>query len=192
MVSKKYIPVAISICVILVVAALFLYHCNDESNEFEICNVDVVAIKDFGVQDVKVGTSTNGSVIIQKTSEKLIIRVVGSLNVGIDDFGGVCFYYGNDMRLSSIVTSYRDDPDSLGVLYGTTFPDKPLGSWISFGRAPVAEPGDGFFEIVFEYEEGKSVDDVESISVGIAVGSCIDASGNRIIGTVFEEIEIRL
>lgn len=192
MISKKSATVTIVICVILVSAALLLYHCNDESDESEVCNADVVAIKDFSVQDVKVGTYTNGSMIVQKTSEKLTIRVIGSLNVANGDFGGVCFYHDNDMKLSSVVTSYRDDPNGSGVLYATTFIDKPLGSWISFGREPVAESGDGVFEIVFEYKGDKPIDDIESILVGVAVGSCIDESGIRIVGTVHEDIEIQL
>lgn len=192
MTSKKSVFVVIIICVILVfVAAISLHHSNNMSDESDICNVDVVAIKDFSVQDVKVGTYTNGSMIIQKTSEKLTIRVIGSLNVGNDDFGGVCFYYGG-MKLNSIVTSYRDNPGSSGVMHGTTFPDKPLGSWISFGRVPADEPGDGFFEIMFEYNGDKPTGDIKSIQVGIAVGSYVDANGYMVVGSVYEEVEIEL
>lgn len=194
MTYKRFIPVVVVICILLiVVAVLLLYNSEDHpDNNADLSNTNVVAIEDFNVQDAEVGSYTDGSVIVQNVSGTLIIRVIGAVNVGDDDFGGVCFYFDGDMELDSIVTSYRDELGAESVMIERIPFDSPFsgGTSVSFGRTPMAS-GDGVFEIVYEYVGNQSIDTIDSVSLAIAVGSYY-IDGTPAVGHVYKTIEIRL
>lgn len=193
MTSKRFVPVVVVIFTLLIVAAaLFLYIGDHSDDSADISNANVVAMEDFNVQDVEVGSFTEGSVIVQKSSDTLIIRVVGAVTVGDDDFGGVCFYFDGDFEPDSIVTSYRDELGAGSVMIERIPFDKPFsgGTSVSFGRTPTAS-GDGVFEIVYEYVGNRAIDTIDSLSVAVAVGSYY-IDGIPAVGHVYETIEIRL
>lgn len=193
MTSKRFVPVVVVIFILLIVAAaLFLYIGDHSDDSADISNANVVAMEDFNVQDVEVGSFTEGSVIVQKSSDTLIIRVVGAVTVGDDDFGGVCFYFDGDFEPDSIVTSYRDELGAQNVMIERIPFDKPFsgGTSVSFGRTPMAS-GDGVFEIVYEYIGNQAIDTIDSLSVAVAVGSYY-IDGIPAVGHVYETIEIRL
>lgn len=193
MTSKRFVPVVVVIFILLIVAAaLFLYIGDHSDDSADISNANVVAMEDFNVQDVEVGSFTEGSVIVQKSSDTLIIRMVGAVTVGDDDFGGVCFYFDGDFEPDSIVTSYRDELGAQNVMIERIPFDKPFsgGTSVSFGRTPMAS-GDGVFEIVYEYVGNQAIDTIDSLSVAVAVGSYY-IDGIPAVGHVYETIEIRL
>lgn len=194
MTQKRFVPVVVVICILLIIAAAVLLYYSDDhpGNNSDNSNANVVAIEDFIVQDVEVGSFTEGSAIVQKTSDSLIVRIIGTVNVGNDDFGGVCFYFDEDMALDSIITSYRDELGAESVLIERIPGDSPFsgGTSVSFGRTPMAS-GDGVFEIVYEYVGNQPIEDIDSVTLAVAVGSYY-VDGSPAVGHVYETIEIRL
>lgn len=194
MTQKRLVPVVVVICILLVIVVAVLLYCSNDhpDNNSDNSNADVVAMEDYIVQDAEVESFTEGSVIVQKDSDTLIIRVIGTVNVGNDDFGGVCFYFGEDMALDSIITSYRDELGAESVLIERIPGDSPFsgGTSVSFGRTPMMS-GDGVFEIVYEYVGDQPIEDIDSVSLAIAVGSYY-IDGSPAVGHVYETIEITL
>ena len=192
MTPKRFVPVVV-ICILLIVAAALLLYTGDRSDDnTDPSNANVVAIEDFNVHDVEVGSFTEGSVIVQKSSDSLVIRMIGAVTVGDDDFGGVCFYFDGNLELDSIITSYRDELGAESVMIERIPFDSPFsgGTSVSFGRTPMAS-GDGVFEIVYEYVGNQAIDTIDSVSVAVAVGSYY-IDGSPAVGHVYETIEIRL
>lgn len=192
MTPSRFVPVVVICILLVVVVALLLYTGDHSDDNADPSNANVVAIEDFNVQDVEVGSFTEGSVIVQKSSDALIIRVIGAVTVGDDDFGGVCFYFDGDLELDSIVTSYRDELGAESVMIERIPFDLPFpgGTSVSFGRTPMAS-GDGVFEIVYEYVGSQAIDAIDSVSIAIAVGSYY-IDGSPAVGHVYDTIEIRL
>ena len=190
---KKFISVAI-ICILLIaIIAVIFYNSQNQSDDgSNNINMNVVAIEDYDVRDADVGSCVFGSVIVQKTHDELTIRVLGQINVGKDDFGGVCFYFEKDMRLSSIVTSYRDELDADSVMIERIPGDSPFigGSSVSFGRTPHL-PGSGAFEIVYKYSGIQPIEDIDHLSISVSVGSYY-LDDVPVVGHVSETLEIGL
>lgn len=180
---------AAAICIVAVIAsAAFILHQDSGSGGRSVSiNGDVVAMAEFSVSDDSVGTSTEGSIIVQRTSDSLTVRIIGSATIGGEDFGGVCIHSGSGLWPGGIMAPYIDGQGLKGPLAEATSD----GYSVSFGRVQGSQGGcDGFFEIVYEYTGG-SVGDVESLSFGIAVGSYYDGDV-PVMGHVYEEIVVEL
>lgn len=189
---KRSALIVVGICIVAAIVLAGLYCSDNPPGNGANKNAFVASIDDFDVQDVDVGSHTSGSVIVQKFQDSLVLRVIGDVTVGEDDFGGVCFYFEEDFELESITSSYRDELDAGSVMLERVPGDTQFagGTSVSFGRLPMG-PGDGVFEIVYEYSGEQSIEDIETISIGVAVGSYY-VGGYPAVGHVYKTIEVRL
>ena len=156
-------------------------------------NEDVMVTKGFDCSDPDVGTDVTGSVIVQRDGGTMSVKVIGTLRIGDGDFGGVCIYFGEGMRPDSVITSYRDGHGYADVIAERTGTDGPLAGWtsVSFGRVSSDPGGEGSFEIVCEYVGSVPADELDSLSMAVAVGSYY-VDGHPAVGHVFESIDVDL
>ncbi|MDO5861745.1 MAG: hypothetical protein Q4Q58_03005 [Thermoplasmata archaeon] len=195
MASNRTAALAVAaICIIAVAAAAIILHNNSGSGDRTVAiNEDVVAMTEFSVSDDSVGTHAEGSVIVQRGTDSMTVRIIGSAVIGEGDFGGVCIYSESMLWPGTILAPYIDGQGLDGALAERIPGETPFpgGYSVSFGRVQGSQGGcEGFFEIVYEYT-GDSVGDVGSLSFGIAVGSYYDGDV-PVAGHVYESVVVEM
>lgn len=166
----------------------------------EIRTSEVYGSSNFAISAESTGTTAEGSIVLyEKDDGDLGVKLLASINIGDDDWGGVAFYLPQNIVLSDVICTYpeeikRETKQSVVDIWRTDSGDTEYTTGIEIGRSRefIARGGKGI--VIIEATLNKVAGDKdlpEGLHFAIECGGKLD--GDKVIwGIGHDEITVNI
>ena len=192
--KESYLKVALSICIVAILALVWVNYVDlgSNSNEYPKVNDGLTSLTGFDVAYPETGTSAKGTVFVMQGSDSLHVKIVADIIVGETDIGGALFHFTPELKVTDVLCSFNGDIgwEHAAVWTIPPTPGREYNTIVEVGRDRVTrqpDPGRGTVIIDLQLSGYAILDEIDSLHFDVAVGG-----KDNVIGIVGEKVTIPL
>ena len=177
MMMESHLKIALSICVVAILALVWVNYVDlggsSEEHPNPKVNDGLTSLTGFDVAYPETGTSAKGTVFVMQGSDSLHVKIVMDFVRGETDTGGAGFYFTPELKVTDVLCSFNGDIYSwahieivdLGIKGGGTI--MWIG-WDPFGQQ--TDPGQGTAIIDLQLSGYAALDEIDSLRFDVGTG----------------------
>ncbi|HSW58861.1 MAG TPA: hypothetical protein VLH15_10685 [Dehalococcoidales bacterium] len=187
---------------IIITGLLILFaamSCSNTQSSNSRVNSSVINFRhfDLNAQTVGLRTSAKGTIFVEgdiKKSDKRSVKILASIEIDPDDWGGVTFYTPQEWKVTNFDTDYpqgNPHPEKYASIWNEGGSTKAMICISTYLRTP--QTGGGGGNVILQLEPASQEQKLpENLEIGVGIGSKGDKSGGGIVGPISIIISIPL